>query len=44
MTAMIAVLGLVYGVSVAVVGGAALLSRHSPRLRETLIGSDVPAV
>jgi hypothetical protein len=43
MTMLVAVLGMVYGVSVAVVGGAALLSRHSSSVRKSLIGADIPA-
>jgi hypothetical protein len=44
MYAMFALLATVYGVSVAVLGGTALLSVYSPRVRESLIGSATPAI
>jgi hypothetical protein len=44
MTVLVAVLGVVYGVSLTVLGGVALLSRHSHQVRESLIGADVPTI
>jgi hypothetical protein len=44
MTAMIALLAVVYGVSVTLLGGTAVLSVYSPRVRESLIGASRPTV
>jgi hypothetical protein len=43
MMAMIALVATVYGVSVVVLGGTALLSVYSPKVRESLIGASRPA-
>jgi hypothetical protein len=44
MAAMVVMVGLVYGVSVTVLGGTAVLAIWSPKVRESLIGKAAPAL
>ncbi|WP_294395584.1 hypothetical protein [uncultured Sphingomonas sp.] len=44
MTLVLASLALVYGTSVTLLGGTALLSLYSPRIRESLVGASKPAL